>query len=58
MATAVASGAHAEVLLDQAGWHLLNQLTRSFDCNQPIQLIVITGSGTRDRSYLPSERCA
>jgi hypothetical protein len=29
MATAVASGAHAEVLLDQAGWHLLNPITRT-----------------------------
>jgi hypothetical protein len=31
MANAVASGAHADVLLDQAGWHLSNQLGASFD---------------------------
>jgi hypothetical protein len=40
MATAVACGAHADVLLDPAGWHLLNQLTRSFD------LIVISRSSS------------
>jgi hypothetical protein len=45
MANAVASGV---LLLDQAGWHLSNQLGASFDCDQPIQLIVITGCGDRD----------